>query len=63
MVVICAQDARRSGSVPVSDCATYQASEIQSVNTSAFYGIYVSSSRSGSIGAEKSVELYKRTES
>jgi len=42
---------------------TYQASEIQSVNTSAFYGTYVSSIRSGSIGVEKSLELYKRTES
>ena len=32
-------------------------------NTRAFYGTYVSSSRSVSIGVEKSLELYKRTES
>jgi len=36
---------------------------IGSVNTSAFYGAYVCSSRSSSIGVEKSLELYKRTQS
>ncbi len=40
---------------------TYQA--IESVNASAFYGTYVSSSRSGSIGVEKSLELHQRTQS
>jgi hypothetical protein len=29
----------------------------------AFYGTYVSSSRSGSLGVEKSLEIYKRTQS
>jgi hypothetical protein len=32
-------------------------------NTSAFYGTYVSSSRSGSLGVEKSLEHYKRNQS
>jgi hypothetical protein len=31
--------------------------------TTAVYGTYVSSSRSGSLGVEKSLELYKRTQS
>jgi putative oxidoreductase len=47
----------------VSGYATYQASEFASVNTSAFYGIYLSSSCSGNIGVEKSLELHKRTQS
>ena len=54
-----------AGSRAIGDmpgCATDQASEIQSVNTSPFYGNYVSSSRSGSIAVEKSLELYKRTQ-
>ena len=45
----------------LSGYATNQASESQSVNTSAFHGTNVSSSRSGSIGVEKSLELYKRS--
>jgi hypothetical protein len=34
-----------------------------SVTACAFYGTYVSSNRSGSIGVRKSLELYKRTQS
>jgi hypothetical protein len=37
--------------------------ENQALTRSAFYGTHVSSGRSGSIGVEKSLELYKRTQS